>query len=402
MEMKEGLSKLDIKVANRKMILTLLENNQALSRIRLAKMTNMSPTSMTRIIQELSDLNLVIPVDGDYSGIGRKSIMLSTNSEAFYILGLNINEATITFCIMNYSLESLYYKTQNHHFTHRTSVSPRDLVDYCYTVYQSFQAEILIKDKEFSFAKIKKLGISFAGTVDSEEKYVISCPCFAWNEDRTMCRYFEEVFQMPISIENDTKASLINEYYRYPKHRADSIAFFTFDWGIGCSVMYNGKLIKGFHSGAGELAHIIIPDFMINPINHRIFYSRPLFYNGIQRMAADRGFHFATLKELEVAYHEGNEIIIALFEEVSHYIASLFNIIICMYNPEKVILGGNVFHEAPVLIDLALSHKEYLYSDISKNISFELTYEKSDEALLGGAVIAVKQYRNELIAKKFS
>lgn len=397
MHTTEGLDKQDIKIANRKMILSLMEEKSAVSRIELAKITNMSPTSMTRIIQELTDLGLVIPVEGVYSGVGRKSTMLSLNPDAFYVLGLNITMATVTFCIMNNNMEPIHYKSYKKDFQiYDTHV---EAIDQCYEMYEEFKKEIEL-NAPFEFDKIKMLGISYPGTVDSETKRVLSTPGFKWKEGPEICNYFEKVFGLPLTIENDIKASIVNEYYRHPMHRADSIAFIAIDYGIGCAFMQNGVVLKGYHSGAGEIAHILLPDFSDKETYKKKIYARKLCYTDIlDSIKESKGVSFESIKELNEAFTQGNKVATEVFNDLSHYLASLFNLVLCMYNPEKVILGGAVLHEAPILVDLALAHSEYYYKDIAENISFELTLEDKNEALLGGAVIAILNYRDELIKK---
>lgn len=399
MEYKEGLDKGDIKVANRQMVLALLDENQPLSRIMLAKITQMSPTSMTRMILELTELGLVIPVDSPYSGIGRKSTMLAINPEAYYILGLNITEVAVSFCMMNARMESVYTISELHGL--KRGVSAEELAYFCYHLYQRFQKQILDNKPTFPFEIVKHIGISFPGTVDSIKQYVLSAPCFAWHEERTLCPLIKKLFQLPIVIENDIKASMINEYYRYPQQRADTMAFLTLDYGVGCAVMHNGTLLRGFNSGAGEIAHIRIPDNLKSPTKSEYLYYGYLFYDHILEIAEEKGLKAGSIKEIVQHYAQKHPIAVMMIESISHYLASLFSLIICAYNPEKIILGGAVLHEAPILKDLALAQAEYYYHDIAKNIQINFTCETRDEALLGGALIALKQYRDDLVLQSF-
>lgn len=400
MESLQGLNKYDIKVANRIMVIELLENNPPLSRIQLAKMTGMSPTSMTRIINELMDLNLVKDVECEYKGIGRKSSMLSINPDAFYVLGLYICSSKISFCIMNYKLEAL--SIQEYPCIFSSSLTSVDLVDFCYEKYLIFIADFSKKYADFSMSRIKMMGISFPGTVDSYGKYIISSPCFHWKKETNFCKYCEEKFALPIAIENDIKASIYNEYHRHPSHRADSVAFLSLDYGTGCSFMLNGKILKGFHSGAGEIAHIVFPNDTLCSQSCCGHIARQLCYSGILRRAASSGLKVSSMKELNSAYHTGDSAAIELFNELSSYIACMINIILCLYNPEKIILGGLIFHEAPVLLSLALKNQDLFYQEISEDIIIEFTHEEKEEPLWGCAVIALHNYRTKLIETSFN
>lgn len=304
---------------------------------------------------------------------------------------------------MNFKMEPIFHKLV--YMDSSKKISQKDLVDLCYSEYLIF-----LKESDFSEKIIKIIGISFPGSVDSQKKYIISCPCFNWKKDYTFCSYFEEKFKKPICIENDVKASLINEYYRHPTHRASSIAFLVLDNGIGCSFMQNGIILKGINNGAGEIAHITLDhphsktyccseaescycppeDYRYNLCTSYILY-----------LAREAGLQCKTIKDLSNAYLEGNSLAIAFFKSISVQVSAILNLIICLYNPEKIILGGYTMHTAPFLLDLALSNTDLFYQDVAENIKIELTLEPENEPILGGAVVALNYHRDKLIESSF-
>lgn len=402
-KLASGLDKQDIKYANRDYVLSFLEHQPGLSRIQLAKLTGMSPTSMTRIMDELMSLDLIQEIEGEYSGVGRRSVQLALNPDAFHVLGLTISECTFSFCIANYCGEILFKKTYSHDL--KPGIAQEELVDCCYHTYQTFLSDYLMQTPDYPTTLIKVMGVSFPGTVSSESKIVLSCPCFGWGKNIDFLNNLESRFQLCLVVENDIKASLINEYYRHPKHQSDTMAFLSLDYGIGVAFMQNGVLLKGIHSGAGEIAHIIIPkqsqrdELQTEP--EKSFYSSRLCYEELLHEANASGLKVENIVELSGLYKTGDALAVVYCESVSHYLASLLNVIICLYNPEKIILGGITLHEFPELIDLALKHQDFFYQDIADGIQIELTYEKEDEALFGSTVLATKFYRNHLLHKQF-
>lgn len=398
-----GLGKQDIKYANRDYILSFIEQQPGLSRIQLAKMTGMSPTSMTRIMEELLSLDLIQEIEGEYSGVGRRSVQLALNPDAFHVLGLTISECSFSFCIANYCGEILFKKIYPHDLI--PGVTQEELVDYCYHTYQTFLSDYLLQDPDYTPSIIKVIGVSFPGTVSSESKVVLSCPCFGWGKNNEFLSNLESRFQLCLVVENDIKASLINEYYRHPNHQSDTMAFLSLDYGIGVAFMQNGVLLKGIHSGAGEIAHIIIPkqvptdELQTEP--EKCFYSSRLCYEELLHEANAFGLKVRSIVELSNLYNAKDTLAVTYSESVSQYLASLLNVIICLYNPEKIILGGIALHEFPELINLALKHQDFFHQDIADGIQIELTYEKEDEALFGSTVLATKFYRNHLLHKQF-
>ncbi|MDA6790917.1 hypothetical protein OSL42_26465, partial [Escherichia coli] len=72
------------------------------SRIDIAKMTGMSPTSITRIVTELQLQGYLRETEAVASGVGRKATLLEVRGDVLYTVGIEIDKSLLKVGIVNY------------------------------------------------------------------------------------------------------------------------------------------------------------------------------------------------------------------------------------------------------------------------------------------------------------
>lgn len=393
MSKNKGLDRYDIKIANRKMILEILEEGNCLSRVQLARYTEMSATSMTRIINELLSLNLLLETDGICVGKGRRSTILSVNPDAFLVVGMFFDRHSLKFCIMNFKMQVLC-TAEYPHSLHHSPMSAQEAADVCGSLYDIFLHN---EAKAFDRFQIMYAGVSFPGPVDTVAQVVIDSPSFQFSDLENLVPALARSFGVPVYMENDVRASLVNEYCRYERHRGDSVAFLTIGDGLGCSLMYHGELLRGIRSVAGEVAHVLYPSENNDAECDKKFSSFMLLSHTQLKNLEKIGIDLSDVSVLLRAVEARNPVAVEAVSECSIKLACLLNLIICMYNPEKIILGGSLIHRVPHIVDLAKSHEKLFFADSLTSTEIDISSETIGEELAGAAVLAVKEYRTRLL-----
>ena len=92
-----------VKHYNIQTVLRVLEEFQPVSRTEMVRLTEMSPTSITRIINALINLGLIYETDSvPKSSRGRKAINLCVKQDGIYTMGIFLTYDRIRTCIMDY------------------------------------------------------------------------------------------------------------------------------------------------------------------------------------------------------------------------------------------------------------------------------------------------------------
>src|SRR4051794_34032016 len=83
----------------RSAVLDLIRSSGTVSRIELAEMSGLTPTSITRIIKSLIDEGLVVETGfGDSTG-GKRPSLIELNLLARYAVGLSLDDARLTYVV---------------------------------------------------------------------------------------------------------------------------------------------------------------------------------------------------------------------------------------------------------------------------------------------------------------
>ena len=88
-----------VRYNNTKMILDIIRHTPGVSRSSIARITGMSPTSATRIVGDLQQLQLVKETTAISGGVGRKAVSLEINPGLFCCLGIDISETKLAICL---------------------------------------------------------------------------------------------------------------------------------------------------------------------------------------------------------------------------------------------------------------------------------------------------------------
>lgn len=104
------------------------------------------------------------------------------------------------------------------------------------------------------------IGVGFGGPVDSAAGTVlISHQVEGWN-GFPLRRWFEDRFEMPCRVENDSNAAGWAEYRLGAGRGVRNMVYMNIGSGIGGAVIVNGALHNGQGRGAGEIGHTYVPN----------------------------------------------------------------------------------------------------------------------------------------------
>lgn len=392
MEEIRSYGKSDIKLNNRILVLNLIKEYHAVSRIQLAKITNMSPTSMTRIVNDLKELNLVCEVETASNRLGRKATMIAINKDAFYSLGVAIEHNQIRIALIDSTYEVLFMMEYELCFEEK---SCSEIAEFVYLKYPEF---IFLAEEATALSlreDLSCIGVSFPGIVDDQHKTIITSPILGEEVGEKLRNHLIHLFQLPVYVENDIKASLYNEYYRFIGKEEASIAYVYLDTGIGAALMINGEIYRGNAFGAGELAYA-----SMNKEQQGQFFTN-LTYHKLLECARKHGLATSNLAEVETACKHQEEKAIEWVDYVAGEVAKLLNIVNVFYNPSKILLGGSVIRELPELVGRVAEKKELFYQVLYGEQQITATHQPVGGEAVGAAIVALDEQLVELLKDKW-
>lgn len=115
----------------------------------------------------------------------------------------------------------------------------------------------LLSEAALRTEDLTSIGIGVPGTADSEHGTVVYAPNLFWR-NVPIIPAIHPVFEVPVSIAQDTRAAAWAEYRVGSGHGLRGIAAVTLGTGIGCGMVIDGKIFHGALNTAGEFGHQIV------------------------------------------------------------------------------------------------------------------------------------------------
>lgn len=163
---------------------------------------------------------------------------------------------------------------------------------------------------------------------------------------------------VPVFADNDARVALAGEMVWGAAKGHDNVIMLTLGTGIGGAVIANGHLLRGHAGVAGHLGHLTVdPDGQLCSCGNRgcletIFSARAI--EGEAWSAVHRGCHstltklfhaqpqLATCRTIFQAASEGDELSRSIIAKAIHGLAAAIAGLLHVFDPEVVILGGQV------------------------------------------------------------
>lgn len=321
-----------IKEINRNIVIKLIIKHREISRSEIAKITKLSLPSVMRIIDGLIDENLVIELGKGNSSGGRKPNLIGLNKKAMYIIGVEIAISS-KIVLTDLSGEIIDWEE----FDNSNIDRPEDVL---FKIKESID-KILVENKKEA-KLISGIGIGTPGENFKYSSSVEMAIIKGW-EDLDVLTWFENHYDYPVFVENVARTRTLSELWFGQGQNFKNFIYLFIDKGVGCGIVNNGTIYKGYNGVAGELGHTIIERG-----GHKCYCGN----SGCLEMYVSAGAILNQFKKTDDKYSDydfemlvsnqnnpdAKKTIKSSGEIMAITTANLINI----YNPEAIILGGIV------------------------------------------------------------
>lgn len=244
-----------MKQLNRSTILGLLRERGPLSRSDIAKLLNISPSTVTRIVNQLIEEGLLCEDETTESvpHIGRPPILLRFNFLAQLVIGVDVGGKKTTGSIADLLGAILYRKTVPSIPDGNQSQSLPALLDF---------VEELVEAAPVPREKIRGIGVGVPSIVLDGDGVVAWAPVLGWRNE-PLKRMMEDRFGISTFIENDVNLAALGESQFGVGRGVRNLVSIFIGRGIGSGLILNGKLYRGQEGAAGEVGYMVpCPDLL--------------------------------------------------------------------------------------------------------------------------------------------
>ena len=376
----------------KKEIIRLCIQDGNLSIAQLSKSVGVSVPTVTKFIGELIEEGY-LQIEGkiDTAG-GRKPMIYGLNPGAGYFVGVDVARQHFHIGICNFKGEMVHFIQDIEFVLEANAESFR-------SICRRIREEVEVAKVEWS--KVLGVGVSLSGRVNPEKGYSLS---YFLSEDIPMKDLFEKELNVPVNIENDSRAMAYGEYCARGEEADKNMIFVNLSWGLGMGMILDGKLYYGKSGFSGELGHF--------PVLNNDLICRCGKVGCLETGASGSALHRMIIEKLRQGkksslshIYENNrdiklhEILKAIEEEdmlaiegiekigstLGRGIAGVLNI----FNPGMVVIGGRLIVGGDYLmLPLKTAVNKYSLSKVSSDTKFTFSVLKLKAASIGDCLLS--------------
>lgn len=331
--MKRGTFQL-MKSVNKSIILNKIRTSEPISRAQIAKETKLTPPTVSSIVRELMEEELVVESELGESKGGRKPTMLLVNKDGYFVIGVDVSPKTIK-CIVSNLAGQIKYRVNIPVQTPLTNESFLNLLkESIYTIFQKLS----------NHERLLGIGVAMHGVVDIDTGTSIVAPILQL-KNIPIKKVLEQELKMEVKVENDARAMALGEAWFGNHGNRSNMMAVNIGSGVGAGVVVDNKLYHGAMDLAGEVGHMAIDmNGELCDCGNRGCFEAYVSARSIV-IRANRKFPHRKIKTSEEVYQladNGDKGCIQLLEETGEIIGIGLTNFIHVINPELIILGGGV------------------------------------------------------------
>ena len=243
-------------------------------------------------------------------------------------------------------------------------------------------AETVAKKGGVSLDEVLSIGVGSPGVVDSRRGVVMRWSNFDWN-DVPFSETLSRLTKRPVYVANDANVAALGEAKFGATAQYQSSILLTIGTGVGGGIVFDGKLIEGFHSAGAELGHITIREGGLPCACGRrgcyekyasttalIRQTRLAMAENLQstmwQVAEGRIENVSGRTAFEAA-RQGDETAKKVIQQFVGYLSEGIADFVNILRPEAIVIGGGISNEGEMLFEplrKAVDERTYIAMDI--------------------------------------
>ena len=237
-----------IREINLSIILNVLRDRSPLSRAALAVATGLNKTTVSSLVQQLIDANLVSESGVGKNITGRPGILLQLNAHAGGMIGVEIGVDFISVILTDFAAHIVWrHQERTDRHDSQTVILQHALKLIKTAVYQAQQLGL------------EPLGIAMGvpGLVDTQSGTLLYAPNLGW-ENVPLRQLLQSRFEFPVVVDNEAAMAAFGESYFGVARGARNILYVSAGVGIGGGLVLDGRIYPGSTGFAGEVGHMTL------------------------------------------------------------------------------------------------------------------------------------------------
>jgi glucokinase-like ROK family protein len=342
---------------NKKSVLKIIQNRGPISRAEIANMIDLSRPSVSGIVSQLMDEGWIRELTTEKNERGRKPRPLEIDPNSKFAIGVEIGAFKVRVIVCN--LHAIIVESES--FSMNQESSAMDVLDKICRIVNEKKRLYQGENKQ-----VIGIGIGMHGAVDPIKGVALFAPNLGW-KNMDLKDYIEKNTELLTIIENDCNSSALGELWFGHGLGEDKFITVLVDYGIGSSIINDGKIYRGVHHIAGQIGHITVDEdgpkctcgnygclevmasepAIIKQLKKRIrLGERSILTQNTDDMSK------IEIKDIYTAAKNGDKLSQDVIERAGRYLGLGFANLINLFDPKFLIIGGGIVEVADIVVPI--------------------------------------------------
>jgi glucokinase len=228
------------------------------------------------------------------------------------------------------------------------------------------------------------IGIAVPGIADQKRRTVWAPNLKGWRHIR-LAELVGQVTRLPVALESDRIAAAAGELLHGCARGKKDLIFLILGTGIGAGIICNGQPLRGSNDIGGAVGWI-----PVGQRGQRRHFEDISSGPAIEHAAVEVFHKVATLPQLAELARRGNRGVQGLFESAGAAVGLVMSMLVSIFNPEMIVVGGGVsacwdLMSRPALAEMRLWSQPVAVEQIEVTVS-----SLGEEAGILGAAAAAR------------
>lgn len=363
----------------------------------LTRELRISVPTITKLVQELVDEGIVNDLGKVETPGGRRPNVFGLTNSTIYFAGINVGRDRMTYVITDLQNNIIQEVVDD---TFELSDRTQCLEKICSNI------ENFIDNCGIDKSKILGVGVCIVGRVNTVQGRSYK---YFTNIEESLKEIIEKRIGLRVLVENDTRSRCYAEYTCGRSKEENDVIYLHLGLGVAIGIVIDGKLYYGKNGFAGEFGHIPFFD------NEKICFcgKKGCLETEVSGIAIEEKMcelmksgantilrpkyekkEPIHINDIIAAARNDDNLSIELIEEAGEKVGKAVAFLINIFNPETVIVGGNLAAAGDyIMLPLKSATNKYSLNLVYKDTKFRLS-KMSDNAPAWGVAMLI---RNQII-----
>ncbi|MWV44103.1 ROK family protein [Paenibacillus sp. HJL G12] len=373
-----------IKKKNRTTVFEMIKNNSPLSRADIARLTGMSPTTVSRIVSELYNLDYMHEIEQETIGVGRKAVFLQVNPKSVLSVGVEIDKLSIRIGVIDLDGRVIGSRMIERQKNEASDVTLEHIAS---------GINGLIEEKDFDRRRIVGIGVGLPGIIDHSGGKAVLSAQLGWKQT-DIAGVLKKHTGLEVAVDNELKVkSLAEHMYGSAKGSSRSVLI-GFGSGVGSSLIIDGEIYRGESNSAGEIGHTVVDPNGILCECGKVGCLQTYIAEASLIEQSNKIKPIASLDELFEARREGEFWASSIIDRAMTFVAVTISNIACMYNPDTVILTGKLVERFPEVREF-IAEKcmgQFVWEPLRGTFQIVYSAFENDGVVIGSGLLAQSRF----------